>query len=806
MIKNHLRHFWKNKTSSFLNILGFGIGIACASLIFLWVEDELQFDGNNLKKDRIFLVKMNAKMDAGIFTHSSTPGPLAPALQSTVPGIATTCRTSEGLESRKFNIGDKAMYASGKWVEPTLFDMFTLPFVAGNAKSAFSQVNSMVITESTARKFFGDERNAIGKTVRVDDQQDYLISGVLKDLPSNSTLRFEWLAPFRIYLQKNDWLQAWENFGLTTYIELRPGTDPAAINKQLLDPHYDFTKQKKEQETSTDHVFLFGMNHWRLYDQFDNGRETGSGRIAYVKLFSVIAWIILFIACINFMNLATARSEKRSREVGVRKVLGAGKKSLVGQFLAEALFMSLLAMLAAMVMMTLTLPAFNLLVQKNLSLGLDNPVHWAALILLTLVCGLIAGSYPSFYLSSFNPVFVLKGMKAKTGSAALIRKSLVVLQFTVSITLIIATIVIYQQIQHVKDRNLGFNKDRLVQMQLNGSMRKNFAAIRQDFIQSGIVENAALADHETLTSGDNTSGINWPGKDPNSKIVISQRLVSPEYISTMGMKLMEGRDFEVTDEVRMNDQGRFADSNQVFHVIITASMAKLLGKGSAIGKTMDYKNSFADMHMVVDGVTQDYVFGNMYSAVSEPVIFYCIPAATSLLYARIRPNTPTGKALASMEAILKKENPGYPFEYQFVDDRFNDMVSGEMLIGRLSAVFTALAIAISCLGLFGLAAFTAERRIKEIGIRKVLGASVFRISGTLSSEFLQLVILSCLISFPLAWWAMHNWLQNYAYHIAISWWIFFSAGFLAILIALITVSFQAVKAAIANPIKALRTD
>jgi len=247
MLKNHLRHFWKNKTSSFLNILGFGIGIACASLIFLWVEDELHFDGNNLKKDRIFLVKMNAKMDAGVFTHSSTPGPLAPALQSAMPGIASTCRTSEGLESRKFNIGDKAMYASGKWVEPALFDMFTLPFVAGNAKSAFSQVNSMVITEAAARKFFGDEKNAIGKTVRVDDQQDYLISGILKDLPSNSTLQFEWLAPFRIYLQKNGWLQGWGNFGITTYIELRPGVDPAAINKQLVDPHYDLQHRKRNR-------------------------------------------------------------------------------------------------------------------------------------------------------------------------------------------------------------------------------------------------------------------------------------------------------------------------------------------------------------------------------------------------------------------------------------------------------------------------------------------------------------------------------------------------------------------------------
>ena len=806
MIKNHLRHFWKNKTSSLLNILGFGIGIACASLIFLWVEDELHFDDNNLKKDRIFLVRVNAKLDAGIFTHSSTPGPLAQALQSGMPAIAATCRTSEGLESRKFNIGNKALYASGKWVEPTLFDMFTLPFVEGNAQSAFSQVNAMVITESTARKFFGDGKNVIGKTVRVDDKQDYLISGVIKDLPSNSTLQFEWLAPFPVYLQKHDWLQRWGNFGLTTYVELKPGTDPVTINKQLLDPRYDFTTQKMEQDPSTDHVFLFGMNHWRLYDQFANGRETGSGRIAYVKLFSAIAWIILFIACINFMNLATARSEKRSREVGVRKVLGAGKSSLVAQFIGEALFMSLLAMLAAIVMMTLALPAFNLLVQKNLSPGLNNPVHWTALILLTLVCGLVAGSYPSFYLSSFNPVFVIKGMKGKTGSAPLIRKSLVVLQFTISITLIIGTIVIYQQIKHVKNRNLGYNKDGLVQMQLNGSMQKNFAAIRQDFIQSGLVENAALADHESLTSGNNTSGITWPGKNPNSQIVISQRLVSPEYMSTMGMKLMEGRDFEVTDQVRMNDKGRPADSSQVYHVIITASMARLLGQGSVIGKTMEYGSNFGQMHLVVEGVVKDYVFGDLYSTGGEPVVFYCVPGATTLMYVRIKPNTPPEKALAGMDAILKKENPGYPFEYRFVDDQFNDMFSGEMLIGKLSGVFTALAIAISCLGLFGLAAFTAERRIKEIGIRKVLGASVFRISGTLSGEFLRLVFISCLISFPLARWAMHNWLQNYAYHIDMSWWIFFIAGFMAILIALITISFQAIKAAIANPIKALRTD
>jgi putative ABC transport system permease protein len=801
-----LRNLRNNKTFSFLNILGFGIGIACAALIFLWVEDEMHFDNNNLKKDRIFLVKMNAKMDAGMFTHSSTPGPLAEALQTTIPGIASTCRTTESLDPVKFNIGDNAVYASGKYVEPSFFGMFTLPFVQGNVQNAFSQLYSIVITETTAKKFFGNDKNILGRSVRSNDKQDYIVTGVLKDLPENSTIQFEWLAPFQIYYQQNDWLKKWGNFGLTTYVELKPGADPGSINKQLSDPLYDFTTQKKEAAASTDHVYLFGMNHWRLYNDFNNGKETGTGRIQYVHLFTTIAWIILFIACINFMNLSTARSEKRAREVGVRKVLGAGKNSLILQFVGEALFMSLLAMLAAIILMSLALPFFNQLVQKSLSLGLGSPFHWMALLLLTLMSGLIAGSYPSFYLSSFNPVFVLKGMKIKTGNATIVRKGLVVLQFTVSIALIIGTIVIYQQIKHIKNRDIGYNKDHLIQMNLNGSMQKNFQAIRQEFIQTGYVENAALADHSTLTYGNNTTGISWPGKNPNSQIVISQRLVSPEFMATVGIKIIEGRDFETSDLVKMNDQGRPADSNGIYHVIITSSMAKLLGKGSAVGKMMEYNGNIGDMHLLVEGVVKDYVYGDMYSPESSPVIFYAIPQFTNLLYVRTKAHTRPDQALAGMEAILKKENPGYPFEYQFVDEQFNEIFKSEMLVSKLSGVFTVLAIMISCLGLFGLAAYTAERRIKEIGIRKVLGAGVFRISGLLSAEFLQLVSISCIIAFPIAWWAMQKWLQNYAYHVAISWWIFLMAGLLAILIALITVSFQAIKAAIANPIEALRTN
>jgi len=803
--KTTFRSLWKNKGYSFLNIFGLAIGIACAGFIFLWVEDEINFDSNNVNKSHIYLVKTNDKVDDGVFTHSSTAGPMAPAMQVTLPGIANTCRTTEGGTSFLFTIGDKAVNASGKYVEPSFFSMFTLPFVQGNAGSAFSQLHSIVITEKTARKFFGDEKDVLGKTVRMDNKQDYVVSGVLKDLPENSTLQFEWLAPFKVWYDANPRAATWFNFGLTTYVELKPGVDAAAINKQLLNPFYDFTTQKIEANKSSVHVFLFGMNDWHLRDDFDNGKPTGSGRILYVRLFSIIAWIILFIACINFMNLATAGSEKRSKEIGVRKVLGSGKKRLVIQFIGEALLMSLLAALVAVILMSLLLPAFNSLVQKNLSLGLTNPWHLLSMILLTFICGLVAGSYPSLYLSSFNPVFVLKGIKLKAGSAAIIRKGLVVIQFAVSIVLIISTIIIYQQIQHVKTRDLGYNKDNLMQIAAQGDIVKDFPAIRQDLLNTGFVKNSALADHNTIGGGNNTTGISWEGKDPNSNIVISQRLVSPEFMSTTGMHLMEGRDFQPTDEVEFGDNHMPKDSGQVMNVIVTGSMEKLLGKGSAIGKTMQRQTDKGTFHMQVTGVIKDYVYGDMFGQ-SAPVVFYDIPQATSLLYVKLAAQSNPENALAKIAAVMKKDNPAYPFEYKFVDDQFNQMFLSEMLISKLSRVFAALAILISCLGLFGLAAYTAERRTKEIGVRKVLGASVSGIAALLSKDFLKLVLISCIVAFPLAWLMMNNWLQNYQYRITISWWIFLIAAIVAILIALLTVSFQAIKAAVANPVKSLRTE
>lgn len=800
--KTTTRSLWKNKTYSFLNIFGLAIGMACAGLIFLWVEDEMTFDNFHVKQDRLYITKVNSDMDNGVTTHTSTPGVMAPAMKAELPGIANTCRYTEEGTSLLFTIGDKPLYATGRYAEASLFDMFTLPFVQGNPKTAFAQLYSLVITEKTARKFFGTEKNALGKTVRVNREQDYVVTGVLKDLPANSTLQFEWIAPFEIYYRKSPWAQRWENSCLTTFVELKPGVTQASVDKLL----YNYIKQRVPGAII--HPFLFNMRYWRLYGEFRNGKPTGSGRIMYVRLFTTIAWIILLIACINFMNLATARSEKRAREVGVRKVLGVGKSGLVLQFMSEALAMAFIAAIAAVLIMALFLPAFNMLVQKELVLGLQQPLHLTALLGITLVCGIVAGSYPSFYLSSFNPVAVLKGLQAKTGSATFIRKGLVIMQFAMSIMLIIGTIIIYQQIQHVKHRNLGFNKDNLIQMNLQGDMLKSFPVIKQDLLNTGVVTNVSLADHETIYSGNNTTDLDWAGKPPGSQILVSQRVVSPEYINVAGMQLVDGRDFKPSDIVEMTEDATPRDSTvKYLNVLVTAAMARLLGEGSAIGKIISMPGNVPNQNFTlrVIGVVNDYVYGNMYGK-PDPVIFFCLPQAATFMYIRIKQQSDTEAALDKIAGVMKKDNPDYPFEYGFVDAQFNNMFMSEMLVSKLSRVFAVLAILISCLGLFGLAAYTAERRTKEIGVRKVLGASVFNITRLLSKDFLRLVIVAAVIAFPVTWWIMSSWLQQYSYRISIQWWVFIMAGVLAMIIALGTISFQSVKAALANPIKSLRSE
>ena len=788
-LKTAFRSLWKNKGYSFLNIFGLAIGMACAGLIFLWVEDELSYNKFNEKKDNLYFVRENQKYDNYTATFGSTPGVMAPVMQAEIPGIANTCRMND-YDATLFTIGDKNMYAGGIYTDPSVFSMFTLPFVEGNATQPFAQRYSIVVTQKTAKKFFGIEKNVVGKTVRLDNQQDYVVTGVIKDIPQNSSLQFEWAAPFDIMYEKSPWLHEWGNNSLTTYVELKPGTDVAAVNKKL----YNFIQQRAPGSIAR--PFLWSMSQWHLYGEFDNGVETGGGQITYVRLFAIIAWIILLIACINFMNLATARSEQRAKEVGVRKVLGAGKQGLISQFIGEALLMSLLSAMLAVAIMILVLPAFNSLVQKVLQVGFTQPSHIIALVLITLICGLVAGSYPSLYLSSFNPVFVLKGLKLKDGSAAFVRKGLVVMQFSISIILIISTVLVYQQIQHVKSRDIGFDKNNLVEIEAQGDREKYFEVMKQDLLNSGMIEGIALSDHTTLYGGNNTGRFTWAGKLQKAQVLISTRYVTPGFLKTSGIQLLSGRDFVATDTLQ----------SKKINVIITQSLEKMMGKESAVGKIITQEGDTSGLQVIVAGVVNDYVYGNMYGK-SDPVMFISTsPVHANKMYVRLNAKRKPEEALAKIESVMKKYNPAFPFNYRFVDEQFNRMFQNEALIGKLSQVFAALAIIISCLGLFGLAAFTAERRTKEIGVRKVLGASVAGIALLVSKDFFKPVAISCIVAFPIAWWMMSGWLKNYQYRIAISWWIFLAAGVVAILIALITVSFQAIKAAIANPVKSLRTE
>ncbi|MDM8176912.1 ABC transporter permease [Olivibacter sp. 47] len=791
-IKSAWRNLWKNRAYSFLNIFGLALGITCAGLIFLWGESELTFDHFNSKKNELYQLKVNAPFNESVFTMESTPRPLAAAIKADIPGIANTARYSDGDQKLLFSFDNTSVYATGRYTDASLFSMFTFTFLQGNASNPFPQLYSLVITKHTAKKFFGTEENAIGRTIRIDNKQNYVITGVVEDMPENSSLQFEWLAPYDITMEnRSENIDEWDSYGPFTYVELDKNADFAAVNNQLR--HY--IKQKAPAEKSE--VFLFPMEKWRLYDAFANGKPTGGGRIAQVRMLSMIAWIILLIACINFMNLATAQSEKRAKEVGVRKVLGSGKKRLLAQFIGEAFMMAAIAAIFSVLFMYISLPAFNTIMQKNLVLNILNPNHLIFLITVTGICGLLAGSYPSIYLSSFDPLAVLKGAKIKTHGAALVRKGLVVTQFAISIIFTISTIVVYAQIQHVKNRPLGFNKSNLIEINPQHNVSAIFPIIKQDFLHTGLIENAALAGHVTLYGGDTDDRFRWANKPEDQKIPVAQRHVSPEFISTSGMKILEGRDFGGnTLAERAN-------------VIINKSMADLIGEGSVVGKIIQSPRGNPDgifTDMTVIGVVSNFVYGNIYGQ-ADPMILFCKePEFQSFIYARIKNGANIGQAVSTIETVMKKNNPNYPLDIRFVDDQFDQLFKNEALTGQVSTVFAVLAILISCLGLFGLSAYIAERKTKEIGIRKVLGASITGIVSLLSIGFLKLVGIACLIAFPCAGWIMHNWLQSYSYRIHIGWWMFLVAGIVAFLIAMITISFQSMKAAMADPAKSLRNE
>jgi len=786
MIKNYLkttfRSLLKNRSYSFLNIAGLAIGIACASLIFLWVQDELTYNHNFSKRDNIYTIYENQTYNGKISTFHATPGLMAKAIKIEIPGIKNAARM-DGMGMQLFALGDKSINEQGNYADKEILSILDLPFVYGNSTNALDELHAVVINETMAKKFFG-EADPVGKTLKMNNDKNFTVTGVFKDLPKNSSLQFHWLVPLANIDRSQPWMTMWGANWARTYVELEPSASLASVNQKL----HSYIHTKADHNDNI--CFLFAMNDWNLHDNFVDGKMSG-GKIQYVRLFSFIAWIILLIACINFMNLSTARSEQRAKEVGVRKVMGAGKGKLIGQFISEALVMSFISVLLAVGLIYLALPAFNDLVQKELAISILQPAHLIYLFVIAIVTGLLAGSYPAFYLSSFNPITVLKNIKIKSSAGSgFIRQSLVVIQFSVSIILIIGTVIIYQQIQHVKNRNLGYNKDNLIYLNTQGKMVAHFAAIYNDLKQSGLVENAALSDDPVISVGSNSDNYSWEGKDATKNPLISWETVSPQFLSTMGMKLVAGRDFYPDAKV---------DSN---NVIINEAFAKQMGKAGRVGAILREGDKKTEQ---IVGIVKDFLYNDMYTP-AAPALFYSNQSANRVLNIRFKSGVNPQDALAKIGSIIKANNPGYPFEYKFINDDFDQLFKSETLTGSLAGVFAGLAIFISCLGLFGLAAYTAERRIKEIGIRKVLGASVSGLVGLLSEDFLKLVGISCIIAFPVAYWATHNWLQNYQYRIDINWMIFVAAGLAAMLIALATVSFQAVKAALMNPVKSLRSE
>ncbi|MEA1786516.1 ABC transporter permease [Arenibacter sp. GZD96] len=786
MLKNNLkiacRSLWKNKGYSALNIFGLAIGITCAGLIFLWVEDEVNFDSAFPKQDLVYFVPTNQKYEGEWRTFYSTPGPLAKDLKDEIPEITRTATTWSG--EILITEGDKGINRRGRYAEPDFLEIFSLRFVEGSAKNALNRPDAIVLTQRTATALFGKNTNALNRVLRIDNTYNFTVTGVVADLPNNVSFGFDWLLPFeRFQLGEEDvsWAKEYGNNFADTFVELAPDADFKAVDAKV---------QKiipaKTEDPNT-YAFLHSIKDWHLRSEFKGGKIVG-GQITFVRLFSIIALIILLIACINFMNLSTARSEKRAKEVGIRKVLGSGKNRLISQFIAEALITASLATMVSVVLLLILLPQFNILAEKQLELRLFDPIHVFALIGITLICGLLAGWYPAFYLSSFKPVKVIKGVQVRENSATYIRKGLVVAQFAVSIVFIISTIIVYQQVQHVKSRDLGYQKENLIKINVNGDMIKNFNPIRQDMIASGLIENLALNNSDILYGGNNGSGFEWQGGTDTKEVLISFRHISPSFLETAGMKIIDGRGFS---------ENQAPDSTSV---MVSQSLAKMMGDGSAVGKTITRGETYT-----IIGVVQDYLYGDMYGT-SDPVLFFNNPDAANYMYVKIKLGNDLSEALAFTESVMKKHNPAFPFEYEFVDDAFNAMFRSEKLVGNLSKIFALLAIIISCLGLFGLSAYTAEQRRKEIGIRKVLGSNVSGIVRLLSKDFMGLVLVAILLAIPLAWWAMQNWLERFAYRIDIPWWVFPIAGVIAIVIALITVSFQSIRVALLNPVKSLRTE
>ena len=786
MIKNYLKIAWRNlirnKSFSLLNIFGLSIGLAVTALILLWVNYEIGFNQFHDKKDRIYEVYNKYPVDGEIWTWNSTPKVMASVIKKDYPEVEEVTRYFYD-NTFLFSHKDKSIKSTGTVVDPSFLKIFSFPLIEGNKETALNDVNTLVVTETFAKKMFGDA-SAIGQVVKIDDTDTFKVTGVLKDLPNNTEFHFEYLIPWSYVKQKGWDDKNWGNNAIATYVLLKEGTDYTTFSEKIKTLRKAYDKDAPNMVT-----YLYPYTRSHLYSEFENGEEVG-GLIDTIRLFTIIAIIVLIIACINFMNLSTARSEKRAKEVGVRKVVGARKKALVWQFLSESVLISFLAAVVALIVVILVLPSFSTLIDAELHIDWSNPWFWGTTLAIVLFTGVLAGSYPALYLSAFKPSAVLKGTFNKINTLITPRKVLVVVQFSVAIILITATIVVKQQISNVQNRKLGYNKDQLIYVNMEGDVENNFASIKTELLDGGFASSVSKTNSPITESWSNSWGFEWPGKNPDNKTLVHRLVADEAIIKTMGLRLKEGRDLDLKKYP--------TDSTAA---ILNESAVQLMGFKDPLGKTI--KDNGVDWHIV--GVVEDFVFNSPFQKI-EPMVIEGAKAWFTMIHIKFNPHNTVSDNLAGTEVIFEKYNPNYPFTYEFVDEDYAKKFTSEQRIEKLASLFTLLTILISCLGLFGLASYMAQNRIKEIGVRKVLGASVSGITTLLSKDFLKLVVISLLIAIPISWYTMNQWLQDFAYRIQLSWWIFGLAGFLALAIAFVTVGYQAIKAAKSNPTKSLRME
>jgi putative ABC transport system permease protein len=784
-LKTALRNLWNNKGFSAINISGLALGMTCSLLILLWVRDEQSVDAFHTNGNNLYYIYERNNLGGKIESWYWTQGPLAEELKKEIPEIKNATPVS-WPSVNTFSVGNKILKQDGFSAGEDFFDMFSYPLLEGRAADALRTPNSISISRKMANDFFGSPAAAIGRTIRYENKKDFTVKAVFEDMSSHVADKCNYLISWSAYLEDNHWAKDWESVDPRTVIELRSDANPGQVEGRI-----KFILDKFNTELKGSDRIELGLQRFDqryLHSEFKNGYPV-EGRIQYVRLFSLVAIFILIIACINFMNLTTARSVKRAREIGVRKVMGALRILLIKQFMGEAILMAAISMIGALILTRIALPAFNQLTTKEIVLPFSELSFCLGIAGLTLVTGIFSGSYPAFFLSGFSPIQVLKGTMKSGPRGVFFRKALVVFQFTLSIVLIISTILISRQIYYVQNASTGYNRENLLYIPIEGTLPEKLDVFKTEALKLPGIKNITELTEAPTEMNNGTLSIGWEGKDPNEHVRFIHDAIGPDFMKTMELTMAQGRSFP--------SDGTY-DS---LGVLVNETAAALMGYKNPVGKPV-FSGSYRS---TIIGVVKDFHFKSLHDPI-EPLVLFM---GKGDYYASLIIRTTAGQtktALTGLEKLCKALNPAFPFSYKFSDEEYEKLYKSDLVIGRLSVLFAGLAVAISCLGLLGLSIFTATQRAKEIGVRKVLGASMRSLFVLLSREFLVLVGLSFLIAAPLGWWAMHHWLQNFAYHTTIPWWVPALAGLLAFFIALATVCVQALYSANANPVKSLRSE